>query len=238
MKNIGRNSPCPCRSGKKYKKCCLEKEIINKTIITEDHYLPINIIFDYGKANLNDKFFKKNKIEELSSFRFLHMSIAPGFYEVVDDYAKKSNISNRSIGEVNVINSTNNVNDLLKILDDGIDPLNHKILIDKILLFKDEAIPLILDSLNNEVSDEILELLIKIILFSKIDCSDKIVDLILNGNRRAYVVATLCFLLGNIKNKKSTQILWDHFHYFNDNFYDESYSDGPLLGLLEIFEKY
>jgi len=23
---IGRNSPCPCGSGKKYKKCCLDKE--------------------------------------------------------------------------------------------------------------------------------------------------------------------------------------------------------------------
>ncbi len=26
FKNIGRNDPCPCGSGKKYKKCCLGKE--------------------------------------------------------------------------------------------------------------------------------------------------------------------------------------------------------------------
>ena len=26
MENIGRNDPCPCGSGKKYKKCCLPKE--------------------------------------------------------------------------------------------------------------------------------------------------------------------------------------------------------------------
>lgn len=25
-KKIGRNDPCPCGSGKKYKKCCLGKE--------------------------------------------------------------------------------------------------------------------------------------------------------------------------------------------------------------------
>jgi uncharacterized protein YecA (UPF0149 family) len=25
-KNIGRNDPCPCGSGKKYKKCCLNKD--------------------------------------------------------------------------------------------------------------------------------------------------------------------------------------------------------------------
>jgi uncharacterized protein YecA (UPF0149 family) len=23
LKNIGRNAPCPCQSGKKYKQCCL-----------------------------------------------------------------------------------------------------------------------------------------------------------------------------------------------------------------------
>jgi len=27
-KKIGRNDPCPCGSGKKYKKCCLEKQDI------------------------------------------------------------------------------------------------------------------------------------------------------------------------------------------------------------------
>lgn len=26
MESIGRNDPCPCRSGKKYKKCCLEAD--------------------------------------------------------------------------------------------------------------------------------------------------------------------------------------------------------------------
>ena len=26
MKKIGRNDPCPCGSGKKYKKCCLKKD--------------------------------------------------------------------------------------------------------------------------------------------------------------------------------------------------------------------
>jgi uncharacterized protein YecA (UPF0149 family) len=25
IKKIGRNAPCPCGSGKKYKKCCLKK---------------------------------------------------------------------------------------------------------------------------------------------------------------------------------------------------------------------
>ena len=33
--NIGRNDPCPCGSGKKYKKCCINKET-NETILNEN----------------------------------------------------------------------------------------------------------------------------------------------------------------------------------------------------------
>ena len=30
MAQIGRNAPCPCGSGKKYKKCCLEKDLAER----------------------------------------------------------------------------------------------------------------------------------------------------------------------------------------------------------------
>src|SRR6056297_42933 len=30
MSHIGRNEPCPCGSGKKYKKCCLDKDQIEQ----------------------------------------------------------------------------------------------------------------------------------------------------------------------------------------------------------------
>lgn len=32
MKKIGRNDPCPCGSGRKYKKCCLDKDKANKVV--------------------------------------------------------------------------------------------------------------------------------------------------------------------------------------------------------------
>ncbi len=36
MARIGRNQPCPCGSGKKYKKCCYEKNNINKILLSKD----------------------------------------------------------------------------------------------------------------------------------------------------------------------------------------------------------
>lgn len=36
MKKIGRNEPCPCGSGKKYKKCCLKKTAPKQTFVYTD----------------------------------------------------------------------------------------------------------------------------------------------------------------------------------------------------------
>jgi len=42
MKTIGRNDPCPCGSGKKYKKCCmLKEEIIDLGALRYDKYLAV-----------------------------------------------------------------------------------------------------------------------------------------------------------------------------------------------------
>ena len=52
---IGRNEPCPCGSGKKYKKCCLNKSVTSHEAL---HYRRLSEIHDrlwpklvdYGKS--------------------------------------------------------------------------------------------------------------------------------------------------------------------------------------------
>lgn len=46
MKNIGRNDPCPCGSGKKYKKCCALKSPLQKRQFT-------NMLSSQGKSSLS-----------------------------------------------------------------------------------------------------------------------------------------------------------------------------------------
>lgn len=41
MAKIGRNAPCPCGSGKKYKKCCLDKEEIKSDPEFDKHYFEL-----------------------------------------------------------------------------------------------------------------------------------------------------------------------------------------------------
>jgi tetratricopeptide (TPR) repeat protein len=39
-KNLGRNHPCPCGSGKKYKKCCLAKDTATRKPTCSNSYQP------------------------------------------------------------------------------------------------------------------------------------------------------------------------------------------------------
>ena len=41
-KRVGRNDPCPCGSGKKYKNCCMRKDMAAAEAATEDDVNPID----------------------------------------------------------------------------------------------------------------------------------------------------------------------------------------------------
>ena len=68
MSKIGRNKPCPCGSGNKYKKCC-----INKTI--EDTPIPFPLTPPTIKESLSFKKYitKNNSIELLKTFSLLQL---------------------------------------------------------------------------------------------------------------------------------------------------------------------
>ena len=69
MDKIGRNDSCPCGSGKKYKKCCITKEPIEKLVPTKkvktvivDSY---GVLFGFNKElkDVVDSIFKKKWFE-------------------------------------------------------------------------------------------------------------------------------------------------------------------------------
>ena len=46
MAKIGRNDPCPCGSGKKYKKCCFSLEATELTVLSGNSYISNDLIPD------------------------------------------------------------------------------------------------------------------------------------------------------------------------------------------------
>jgi len=73
--NIGRNAPCPCGSGKKYKKCCLEKDEQERNVqIADTHF---NSHFKHEEDEWEPE-------DEQKSF-FDDFSDVPDLLEYVDD---------------------------------------------------------------------------------------------------------------------------------------------------------
>ncbi|MCI0613712.1 SEC-C domain-containing protein [bacterium] len=57
---IGRNDPCPCGSGKKYKKCCIDKQTSQPaTMKTEDESRLIERLIHYSQNNVFHREYKK-----------------------------------------------------------------------------------------------------------------------------------------------------------------------------------
>jgi hypothetical protein len=126
-KKIGRNEPCPCGSGKKYKKCCYGKTLSDKNNKLQN----INQIFptyqkiDFGMPILDESFFRMNTVHEISASRLLYSSLlnpeAEKFASVITNQ-----LLDRGIEESELIEDTNDVKKLIDMVIEGIDSLNHE----------------------------------------------------------------------------------------------------------------
>ena len=237
-KKIGRNEPCPCGSGKKYKKCCYGKTLSDKNNKLQN----INQIFptyhkiDFGMPILDESFFRMNTVHEISAPRLLYSSLLNPEAEKLASVITNQFLD-RGIEESELIEDTDDVKKLIDMIIEGIDSLNHEKMKNKLLQHKESSIPLIINELKKPTSSQFVEIAVKIIHASGIDYSRQIFEIIENNQITPYAVSLLCMLLGFYENKKSEKILWDYYHYFNEHFHNETYSDGPLLGLIEMRER-
>jgi hypothetical protein len=227
---IGRNEPCPCGSGKKYKKCCLTISKFGDSFT--NHFIPAYNAIDFGSPKLTDMFFKLNKIRQGSAPLFLYNLL---FLPEFENKASKvlNNYISRSEDEKSKIIKCNKPEDLLAIALSNPDTINQILLIEKMLEYKEKTMPLILKELKTTSDDLFVDIAIKILHRSKVDISNELIRLIHHHQKIAYIVSQLCMLLGFYNNPQIIKTLWDYYHYFRENFNEETYSDGPLIGLIE-----
>jgi hypothetical protein len=245
MSNIGRNDLCPCGSGKKYKKCCMlvhDVGVDGQLTVPgkaqrDDDFIPIETIVDYGQPFLDEAFFAENDVHEISAPRLVYSCLLRPEIEGIANKAARQFIS-RGKEELKCIKTAKDIETLIGIMKNNPDPLNHKPLIDRLVEEKVQSPPLILQELNEPQNDSFVELSVRILLMSETDCSKKIIDIIkLGNNRKAYAISILCILLGFYDNEYSEKLLWDYYHYMKFKYPNDTYSDGPLLGLIEMRER-
>ena len=245
MSNTGRNEPCPCGSGKKYKKCCMlvhdvgfcKQLAVPKRAKQDDDFILGESVIDYGQPLLNEVFFAANDVHELSAPRLLYSYL---FHPEIEGIANKvaRQFIDRGKEELKRIEIAKDAEILIGIMRNNPDPLNHKPLIDRLVEQSAQSVPMILQELKEPQNDSFVELAVRILLLSETDCSQEIIDIIKSdNNRKAYVISILCVLLGFYDNEYSEKLLWDYYHCLKFHYPNDTYSDGPLLGLIEIRER-
>ncbi|MCI0516150.1 SEC-C domain-containing protein, partial [candidate division KSB1 bacterium] len=214
--DIGRNDPCPCGSGKKFKKCCIDQpeHLTDHVDIIQSIDLPPQSEIDYGPACIDDPFLDSQKVHEMSAQRLIYsILLMPELEKYVNDHLTK--IITRAREERTRIKDTDQASELIEIMTRRPDPLNECLLIRKILKIQDQTIPLILKELKKPNHDTFFELAVKVIQATHKKYTDQIIDIIQNYQRDAYVVSILTLLLGFFNEKhKSDQLLWNLYHYF------------------------
>lgn len=245
MSKLGRNDPCPCGSGKKYKNCCLGtsgKNFLSEDVTMsetrgKDDIIPLDAVIDYGQPFTDKTFFDANDLHDLSAPRLLYSLILNPQIEVLAHKTVRQFL-NRGKEEMERIIKADNVKSLIEIMKRNPDPINHAPLMERLVKGKEQAVPMILQELKEPQNDSFVELSVRILYRTRTDYSDEIIDIIKSGNnRKAYAISVLCVLLGFYHNNESEKLLWDYYHYMKERYPNDTYSDGPLLGLIEIRER-
>lgn len=234
--NIGRNELCPCGSGKKYKHCCINAE--HSCVIrpeTPSAVLMVNGTGNYGEPKIDDAFFALNPFRELAGQRITYTCMVAPQLEALASRLVKQEIS-RGRDEEKKIIEMNNLAGLIAILKQNPDPFNHDLLRRKLLQFREQVVPLLLEELAHVQNDCFVEQAVRIIYMSRIDCTAALLKLI-SSPIDAYALSLICVLLGLFGRTEALKPLWDYFHFFKEKYPEESFSQGPLIGLFELRER-
>ena len=132
---VGRNQPCPCGSGKKFKKCCYGKISVDKS---SNMLLPLLSKINYGSPLLNDSFFISNRVHEISAPRLLYSNLLNPEIEQITSKLT-SQLIDRGQKEAIVIEKAENADELINLMRKGVDVLNHEMLKEKLLQKKNNS---------------------------------------------------------------------------------------------------
>ena len=235
MTHIGRNDPCPCGSGKKYKRCCIDTAVAETSSEPTHPVILVSEVSDYGVPKADEDFFRNNPLPEeaFSAHRLLYgCLLRPEVETLAGDLARS--LIFRGKDEKNKIARTNDAAGLIAILKQNPDPFNHRFLMNKLLDLREVAVPMLIDELRQVQNDCFVEQAIRIIYESKIDCSSILLKLIASSPIDAYALSLICMVCGMTGSQEALKPLWDRFHFFKEKYPEENFYLGPWIGLYDL----
>lgn len=241
---IGRNDPCSCGSGKKYKKCCLNKPAevvrpieapVSRKEAGDRGEGPIITRYpgDFGAPRLDDRLFDALPPDELSAYVLLwNMTKRPEIAAQAEKMARAFIF--RGKGEARRIKKAGSGQELVEIMLNNPDPINQHLLLSRVEEKTAECLPLIIRELAAPHHTNFAELAVKAIYQSNYYPEKELLALITQPNATAYDLSLICMLLGMLEIEEAIQPLWDYYGFFKREFPRENYWKGPLTGLQDL----
>jgi hypothetical protein len=232
---IHRNDPCMCGSGKKYKHCCGKdgSRLEASRSREKDHFISEPVPKAGNMPHFSKEFFTGLEPDDkICVYKLIYSSLlSPKLAEAA------SKVSNRLLErgryEAGKIKACSSARGLIEMMTGGIDPLNHVLFRKKVLEIQEETIPLLLGKLRKPTNDEFVELSVRILVGTRINVAQNLMDIVSMRDKSVYQLAVLCLALGFFEHSESVQFLWNHFCCFQSKFPEKNYWRGPFYGLWE-----
>lgn len=241
---VGRNDPCPCGSGKKYKKCCLNNPVETgggsevhasgaKPEASGEEPIITSYPGDYGAPRLGKWLDDAIPPKDLSAY-----ALAWNIAKRPEIAAKAEKLSRRFVSrgkeEARRIKKARSAEELVAIMLENPDSINHSLLVERVLEKTAESIPLIIRELATPRQTNFAELAVQAIYRSNYHPEEELLALITEPNATAYDLSLICMLLGMIEIEEAVKPVWDYYQFFKRQFPRKNYWKGPLIGLRDL----
>lgn len=194
----------------------------------------------FVSLNLNSNFFKKYIPDERSAYSFLDFSMQ------VDDTGKMAEVAQGIMRpeikeqidkEGMLIEAENDIDKLYNMLRKPFSVVNVYKLIEKLMCAEDKVIPRLLEDIKKSGNDSFVEAAVRILAKCSNNYSKELGE-ILAYIKYPYTQALMCYTLGKIGGEEHIEAIYNLFTALKNNYVNENYFEGPLLGLYELSRRY
>lgn len=183
--------------------------------------------------DLNKKFFQENIPSQMSAYSILDFTLSVNtieeqIYKLLPDENKAEiQAENKRVEE------EEDIDKLYNMLRKSLNATTVNIIIDKLMKQKDTIIPRLLEDLKRSGNDNFVESSARILIKSE-DNYSKELENILPQIKYPYTQAVVCYVLGKIGEEEHINTIYNYFKALKGNYKNETYYEGPLLGLHEM----
>lgn len=192
---------------------------------------------EFINQNLNEEFFKYNIPSQLSAFRILDATTTVNGLDEEIYKELPQNKKEEMKAQSNIAEREENIDKLYNMLRKSLFPSTVFIIANKLMKYKEEIVPRMLADLKRSGNDCFVESAARILIKSEDNYSNEI-EAILPQIKYPYTQAVACYILGKIGYEKHIESLYNYFVKFKKNYSNETYYEGPLMGLCELKRKY